>query len=958
MSNKSFRLEWLRFRASQMIAVGAAVSLPLMAGAAFAADAADVLDEVVVTGSSIKGAAPVGSNVITVGREQLEEIGAQTVQQVLKTVPAVVGLNSAGQGSYGSFDGAGTNAPTIHGLGASASNSTLVLINGHRLPLSGLNHTLGDPNILAPAALERVEVLTDGASSVYGSDAVAGVVNFITRRKYQGVEVSGQAGFGKNYDTKSVSTLAGTRWDTGSVLASYAFSDRSSLSAGNRSFTALNHTAQGGTDQRSNLCSPATIIIGTNNYYAPYSAASTTNNCDYSGLTDLLPAERRHSVFVSGEQNFGDRVNVSADLIYSLRQNRQNVARGSVRATIFGTGAANATQINPFFQLPAGVTGSSTTVGFQADDLLGPGAHIDSSAETTYASIKGQYRISDSWNATLGTVLGRDQAKQQNIGQLCVSCAYLALNGTTNASGNITTPSIPGTTVAVLGLPLTTANALDVFGVGTANKTSAATLARLTDSLQTAVGSQTLRNFYLTFNGSLFALPAGDVRAAIGGEYLAYTLGQDITRPTNSGPSSIASAQLRLDYDRSVKSAFVEVLVPIVAASQGITGVRSLEVNVSGRTDDYSDFGNTSNPKIAANWEVIEGFKLRGNWAKSFVAPALTSRGSNAVGLTGESGFTQYGLGAMNVPVSTFPTVTSIPGCATATITCTLGTTITGIQLNGGNGNLKPQTGKSMGFGFDWKPNFVNGLQLSATWWSNELRGGITSPVPALALNTAALSSLLTILPTPAQVAAATAGLPQTGALPGNVYFIYNYQQRNVLNLDVAGIDFDARYAVNTSLGRFNGGFGVTRKTKFDQSIGEGADAFSVLGTAGFNTTFPSLKLEGRANFGWQQGPIDANVYVNYTDSYVNWSGGSQVAVTKVNGVPTGGGAEVASNTTVDLNVSYRFETSSLGKTQVFLDATNLFDVSPPFYNSASGYDNINASPMGRVVTVGFRSKF
>jgi iron complex outermembrane receptor protein len=167
MINQSFRREWLRVRARQILAAGAVATLPLLGSQAFAATpAADGLEEVVVTGSSIKGAAPVGSNVIAVGRDQLAEIGAQTVQQVLKTVPAVVGLQSAGQGGFGSFDGAGTNAPTIHGLGASASNSTLVLINGHRLPLTGLNHALADPNILAPAALERVEVLTDGASSV------------------------------------------------------------------------------------------------------------------------------------------------------------------------------------------------------------------------------------------------------------------------------------------------------------------------------------------------------------------------------------------------------------------------------------------------------------------------------------------------------------------------------------------------------------------------------------------------------------------------------------------------------------------------------------------------------------------------------------------------------------------------------------------------------------------------
>src|SRR3954469_7176354 len=186
-------------RRTRSLALMCGVSMGLLAAAAASSAFAQAkagastdeteLTEVVVTGSSIRGAPPVGSNLVAVGQAEIQKTGAQTVQQVLRSVPSVVGRQAVGQGSFGSADGAGTNAPTIHGLGASASNSTLILIDGHRFPLSGINHALADPNILAPLALERVEVLADGASSVYGSDAVAGVVNFITRRNFDGVEV-------------------------------------------------------------------------------------------------------------------------------------------------------------------------------------------------------------------------------------------------------------------------------------------------------------------------------------------------------------------------------------------------------------------------------------------------------------------------------------------------------------------------------------------------------------------------------------------------------------------------------------------------------------------------------------------------------------------------------------------------------------------------------------------------
>ena len=234
-------------------------------------------NEIIVTGTSIRGVAPVGSNLISVGRQAIEQTGVQTVQQILKTVPSVVGLASAGQGSFGSADASGTNAPTIHGLGASASNSTLILIDGHRFPLAGVNHALADPNIIPPNAIERVEVLPDGASSVYGSDAVAGVINFITRRHFNGVEVSGQLGFGNNYHTQQAGVVAGQTWSSGWVLAAYNYSHRSSLAYSSRSyldaFNADEATAAGidlssaNAQNRANLgsfsCDPATVQIGS-----------------------------------------------------------------------------------------------------------------------------------------------------------------------------------------------------------------------------------------------------------------------------------------------------------------------------------------------------------------------------------------------------------------------------------------------------------------------------------------------------------------------------------------------------------------------------------------------------------------------------------------------------------------------------------------------------------------------
>jgi iron complex outermembrane recepter protein len=953
-------------RSCLIATVSSALSAVAFAQNATDADA-EALEEVVVTGSSIKGVSPVGSNLVTVGREEIEETGAQTVQQILKTVPSIVGLQSAGQGGYGSFDGAGTNAPTIHGLGASASNSTLVLLNGHRLPVSGINHVLADPNIVAPLALERVEVLADGASSVYGSDAVAGVVNFLTRRNVEGIETSVQKGFADGYSTLNAGMLAGTQWDGGSLVFSYNFSDRDNLSGEDRDFVRADQRPRGGRNFTSNRCGPASITTGGNTFYTPYAAAgAVAGDCDPWLHSDILGSEKRHNIFASVQQQVGDRLKVTGDFIFSDRTNDTAVPRGNASATMFGPTATSVTQRNPFFRLPTGVaaTTSSITVNFSGDALLGPGAHIVSSAETIYGRMDGDYELNDKWSMNAGYLFGVDKALQKNFGQLCGSCFNLAINGTTNGGGNLTAASIPGTTVAVTQA-LTAANALDPFGTGT----SAAVLSALTDSLQIQVGDQTIQNLYLSFSGDLFDMPAGAAKLAVGAEYVDYKLDQDITRPNNTGPASTGSAAINNIYNRDVKSVYAEVFIPVV---------ETLDLNLSARYDDYSDFGSTSNPKIALNWTPIEGLKFRGNYAEAFVAPALTSRGVNAAGLTGESGFS--GITGANLPggpptISTaaFPGAIGIPGCAATATTCSLNN-VTGLLITGGNGSLKPQTGKSWSIGVDYAPSFVPNLRLSVTHWVNELRGGITAPAPSLVLGSTDLASLIQFFPTgatAAQIAAAGAGLPQTGALNANTYYIYNFQQRNVLNLDVAGFDLAANYRLETGLGRFSFGGAFTRKTKFDQFFGANGTKFSVLGTAGFNGTFPSVRNEGRVNFGFERGSLNVNAFLNHLGRYKNWSGGAAVQPTRVAGLPNGvGGDPVASFTTLDLNLSYKFsEFSVANELQLFADASNLLDRKPPQYNTyaagaggagvaVAAYDPINASPFGRVVTIGVRAKF
>jgi iron complex outermembrane receptor protein len=973
--SRSMRTRRLMCGASVVI-VAALTATNALAAAAAASAPATELAEVVVTGTSIRGQAPVGSSVVSIGQESIEKTAAQTVQQVLKSVPSVVGLGAAGQGGFGSADNAGTDAPTIHGLGASASNSTLILIDGHRLPLSGINHALADPNILPPAALERVEVLADGASSVYGSDAVAGVVNFIVRRHYDGVEMNAQASYGDKYHAYSGGIVAGKTWDGGSVLAAYGYSRQSALSASARSFAAADKRGFGGTNGGSFACAPATIQVGSGRIFtAPYTGAGVTSAavnapCDYSGVADLLPAQERNSALVKVTQDLTDRLTVTADGVYSKRNNVTRIPRGSVTATIFGPGAASAAQINPFFTGLPGNAATAETIRFDANSLLGPGAHINAGEESFYASGDLTYKLTDNWRLIAGGVVGASNSFQQRIGQLCGSCANLALNGTTNANGNLTTPSVVGSTIIALNTPLTAANALDVFHTGAANLTSAAVRARLIDSTLTQTARQTLRDGTIKLDGDLFNLPAGPVKVAVGGEIIYYTMGENLTQPQGTGPATTGSTTTNLSFDRNVKSAYAEFLVPVIGPDQNVPLVRKLDVNISGRYDDYSDFGSTENPKIGVDWELIEGFKLRANYAESFVAPALSSRG-DANGTTAETNFANF-AGPLNVPVAAYPNIVGLPGCVAGAVTCQVGTaTVTGLQLNGGNNQLKAETGESYAIGADWQPAFLPGLRASVTYWSNQLTGAVTAPTAALAVNAQGLNSLLTIFPggaTPAQIAAITAGRPQTAPLPQTVYFVYSFQQQNALNLLVQGVDGSIQYTFDTDLGSFDVNAIASYKTKFQQQVGTGGPKFDVLGTTGINTTFPSIQLDSRVGASWKSKfGLSADLFWNHTSSYKNWGNTPLNPVTRnAQGVPTGGGDKVKAGNTIDVHVAYDFAGKGLTQgLQVYLDVTNLFDKDPPFYNTAaptggtaSGYDAFSGNPIGRLVSVGARQRF
>jgi iron complex outermembrane receptor protein len=543
-----------------------------------AGDVAEFDAEIVVTGTSIRGIPPTGSGLISVSRDDAKLIGAASTPELLATIPQLNSFNTAPRTSNG---GLGSFAPGMRGLPASA---TLPLMNGHRLISGSTQQTNPDYPFLPELAIERVEIVADGASAIYGSDAVAGVVNFITRKRVSGIEANVRYGFADDYHAFNAGGIFGHAWSSGSFVAAYQYSENSNITGADRRYRSLDFRAAGGVDTRSAVCPDANVNLFTGTIYAAPSLAPGLNSCDPRGPVDLVPENRTHSAFVSARQELSSAVTLWGDLLYSDRKD-------IVQAALPGQTFVLLTVANPFFREPPGTGTWYEYVDFRPDNLVGAD-HFDQT-----------FRVR-SGNATAG------------IDVKLPGDFKASLFGTFNWSRNDTfQPGIDTTALAAAAAGTTTATALDPFGTGT----SPAVVAAILDNPTDFTNRQRTRIGAVKVDGSLADLPGGAVKVALGAEY---------RRETYMQRGSSGGVGFPEDLKRSVQSLYSELFVPIVGEGNASPMVHSLALSLSGRYDHYSDFGSTTNPKVGITWEPVEGVNFRGSYGRSFRAPGLRDLGS------------------------------------------------------------------------------------------------------------------------------------------------------------------------------------------------------------------------------------------------------------------------------------------------------------------------------------------
>ncbi|MFC3077824.1 TonB-dependent receptor domain-containing protein [Phenylobacterium terrae] len=868
------------------------------------ADEPHLLEEVRVTGTHIRGAGQGPSPLVVVDRVDLERSGHATAAAALQVLPqvfggesteATVGTRADRQGTNASF-GTGVN---LRGLG---SDATLVMVDGRRTAGSGLKGDFTDLSSLPTVAVERIELLLDGASALYGSDAVGGVVNVILRRDFEGLELRARSGAGQGGSAAEglVGLVAGHGWAGGSLLFAYEAYRREALKASDRAFTrSADLRPYGGTDWRQTFAFPGNILRTdpATGASVPYWAippgqagvglrpqdfvAGAPNLEDPQLGTDILPEQRRQSAFVAVKQSLGESLELSGDVRYSVRR----------AAAAFGASTTILTvrPANPFFVSPNGAASNQIQYSFSGEL---PNPVTRRTAESLSASLGGRLRLPGDWQADGYVAFAEEIGEGGNSGVINTALLNEALGNVADRPETGFSTARDGFFNPYTGLGANPPGVLAAIGSGF-------THSRTRSRVETA---------NLQADGALFQLPGGPARLAVG----AQARREGFVRVGSSYTSTVAPSHQRpVDAERTVEALFAELRAPLLGAEQALG---ALEVSAAARWERYSDFGESLAPKIGFTWSPLGGLKLRATYGESFRAPALQE--------------------LFDAPTNN-PILFSVGDHR-----------ILALALQGGNPTLQPETATTWTAGFDLEPAPLPGLRLSATWFrtrfkdridrpvSQNVAGALTDPrftpfvrLIAPATNAADREIIARLLADPATTTS-------QGVFPPEAYgAVVEIRNVNTGALEVEGIDAQATLARDVADGRLSLSLNASWILDYRQQLTPTATWQALAGTA----TFPA-DFRARLAADFTRGPWSLGLAANHTSGFED-----------------GRGRDIDALTTLDAYGRITGATGTLWEgLTLALNVRNLLDADPPFYDNPLGFafDPSAHDAVGRFVSL------
>jgi len=931
------------------------------------------LETITVTGSNIRRVDIETSNpVITIDRAAIQKTGKLTLGDLVQQLPSVTGPNINPQVN----NGGGTGASSI-GLRGLGSPRTLVLINGHR-------YLSADPNAIPANMIERIEVLTDGASSVYGSDAVAGVVNFILRSDYQGAEFSTTYGISDHDDGESrgYQFTFGQSSDKGSIMAGISYNKIDEVLAGNRKFSknavSLYGTtgtppfgAVGGSSSSpyGHIAIPdgfADLFPGCNTgflarnpgtsgqnigtdyhcYVNNGTATTPSDKYNYATVNLIMTPQERTGLFLNGNYKLTDNVEVYASVMHNKTSSQFQLAP-SVYGSPYGAVVSADSYYNPFGVQFGGDDGLTLTARLAS--LGNRRAANGTNTDQVSTGFKGSFAVwnDQQWNWDFGYDYG-------HVSLNTITYGLPNMNIVNQATG----PSFydPGTGQVVCGTPGTIIKGctpINIFNLDDPN----------TIAVLQAAGSPAVSEFYtqekvmrLDLNGGLFELPAGTMQLAIGGsyrkEYTHSNVDTSLLINPDTGRCTLGSqCGSPLQGGFNVKEIYAELFVPIL---KDMPFVHALNLTIGDRYSKYSNFGNTNNGKLALEWRPIEDLLLRGTVSEVFRAPTVlnlfAAAASDAPKLSSDP--CDHYTGGGNPACVNVPTDGSFINQNVAQ----------GLQLNAiASGSafagfpLVPEQGKSFDWGVVYDPHFIEGLSLSADIWRLYLNNTIVAVGAQSVLNLC--------------YAGQTAYCPlisryASGPNQGQIQTITE-PTGNLGRVDVNGVDFAATYRLpEFSFGRFNLSFNATYLKKYDIQTAPGTDSNSTYHYAGHFMSFGSSQAaacpgvgggvclfprwRAQASVNWQLGNFDASWRGRYIGRFRMGSPAASQDVfpagtcyygdfCTIHGLFYDYGATVYN----DIQVGYNLEALN---TRFDVGVNNVFDKQPPFLY-ANNTLNANTDP-------------
>jgi len=905
------------------------------------AHAQSATERVEITGSSIKRIdAETALPVQVLNRDDIARTGVSNVEQLLKSVTATSTAGAsqvANSGAGGGQGGAsGQSLLSLRGLG---SARTLVLINGRRSAPAVGGSSGVDISSIPLSMIERVEVLKDGASAVYGSDAMAGVVNFILRREYKGIEASATLGAptraGGGTETKASVTAGFGDFDTDKFSTTFAASIATvkPIFGSDRSF-ARNINVDEKLDKTSSTAFPANIrlpngTLASANYpnCGSYSLVSTLSPglCRYDNapFIALQPESTVTSLSAAGRLNLSSAFEAYAEAGFTrnkIADTTQHVLiNGSTQLpnSAYFTSLTNLVNTQ-YPTLPTAVRNALFPVGttgvVNAYALLPPSSPYYPTTFAATNGLTGQPLVLLFRSVPTGT------RKTENVvdnTRLVTGVRGTLANwdfdvGGVYSKNKVTTNLTQGWTLTDKYLNLVNTGVINPFGDTTDPAARQAAMNSNYNGLFN-VTTNTVKGIDAKASRELFNLSAGAVSLAVGAEYRQESL--DVA-PSDANKqflvSGFGAAGVPLAASRSVTSGYAEVNVPVL---------KTLEANVAVRYDNYQNVGSTTNPKASVKWRPTEQVLLRASAGTGFRAPLLSDLYSpEARGITSNGS-----RDLLRCP----PGASGIIDCSTQFVT-----------IGGGNPALQPEKSASYTLGLVVEP--VKNVSLGFDMYRVEISDVIRSSL-----------STATILSDPARYASyIQRGAPDgnasgVGPITGIAQGLVNLGKVNVEGID---IDVSGRVALTPAdrlTLRLNGNY----VSKYDVQNTDGSYTSSINNPAAVGIGVV-LRWRHVLSATWDNGPWAATFSENYQVGYRDL----RTSLQTVANTPTP--RQVGSYETYDAQVSY----SGIKALKLTLGVKNLFDKDPPYTNYGAGfvgsYDLSYTDVRGRFVYLTANYKF